>query len=244
MKKIIIALFFIFKTYSIQATQFGPVEMTDPLTNEKVPAFTVMSYGSYIYNWPSKYDLIFWPLSDEKWICINLKNGYAAFNNDFEKITEAEKTNLKKWLAGNYSQKRMPTTHIEKLLWLEQLYRQRQMDDDFWSQFYRLMAYVYSDNPDKSIEYVKKAIPLLHVKLKSKPKGIKRIEVLFLLGDYYRRLNEPEKSLKYFKKVKAARYKDNDGKTKTGHPYFMEMINDRENLLKNQSFSNPDIIEH
>ena len=115
-----------------------------------------MSYGSYIYNRSSKYDLIFWPLTDEKWICINSKNGYAAFSDDFEKITDDEKKTLKKWLANNFSQKREPKTYFEKLLWIEQVYRQRQMSDDFWSQFYRLMAYVYRDDQQKSIEYVKK----------------------------------------------------------------------------------------
>ena len=217
------------------ATTWAPSEKTDPLTNEKVPAQEIVSSGSYIYNWPSKYDLVFWPLTDEKWICFNSKNGYGAFNNDFEKVSDEEKKTLIKWLAENYNPAEAPKSHEEKLVWLEKVYRQRKMDDDFWCRFYRLMAYVYRQDPKKSLVYIDKALSLLTKELDTKPQGIKKIEVLYLLGEYYRRIGELEKAKEYFGQVKITKYTDKEGKEQVGHPYFIGIIQERENPKKEES---------
>ena len=222
---------------SALATTWAPSEKTDPLTGEKVPAQTIMSYGGYIYNWPSKYDLVFWPLTDEKWICLNPKNGYGAFNNDFEKLSDEEKKTLPDWLARNYKPAQPPTSHKEKLVWLEKVYGQRKMDDDFWCRFYRLMAYIYREDEKTSLAYVQKALPLLRKKLKRNPKGTDRLEVLYLLGEYHRRLGEGKKAEEYFVQVKDVMYKDEEGKEQVGHPYFVELVQDRQNL-KTEGASN------
>ena len=221
------------------ATIWIDSEKTDPLTGKKVPAQEIVSCGGYIYNWPSKYDLIFWPLTDENWICLNPKNGYAAFNNDFEKVSDEEKKTLTKWLVENYKPSQTPESHEEKLAWLEKVYRQRKMDDDFWCSFYRLMAYVHREDQKKSMKYVKKAMPLLQARLKANPAGTDRIEALFLLGEYYRRTGETERAKEYFSQTKTAKYKDEDGKERAGHPYFIGLVQDRENPPKEESSNKP-----
>lgn len=216
---------------SARATTWADTQLTDPLTGEKVPAREIMSYGSYIYNWPSKFDLVFWPLTDESFICINAKTGYAAFNPDFEKVRDGEKENLKKWLAAHWDPKAPPRTHPQKLLWLEQVYAQRKMDDAFWSRFYRLMAYTFREDREKSLAYVRRAMPLLEAKLAAGPKDAELLETLFLIGEYSRRLGDETRAREFFGKVKAVKYQDRDGSEKTGHPYFLELLADREKLL-------------
>ncbi len=222
---------------TVHATTWAPSEKTDPLTGEKVSSQNIMSYGGYIYNWPSKYDLVFWPLTDENWICLNPKNGYAAFSNDFENLSDKEKNTLKQWLAKNYNPAQAPKSHKEKLAWLEKVYQQRKMDDDFWCLFYRLMAYIHREDQKKSLAYVNKAMPLLKKKLETKPRGIEKIEVLFLLGEYCRRLGDPEKAKKYFSQVKTTKYKDKEGKEQVGNPYFTGLIQDIENPDKEESYN-------
>ncbi len=214
-----------------RATTWSNAELTDPLTGEKVPAKEIMSYGGYIYNWPSKFDLVFWPFTDENFICLNLKTGYAAFNPDFEKLSEAEKDALKKWLAAHWDPKAPPRTHLEKLLWLEKVYAQRKMDDDFWSRFYRLMAYTCQGDLQKSLSYVRRAMPLLEKKLAAGPTDAELLETLYLIGEYSRRLGDETRAREFFAKLKAAKFKDRDGTEKTGHPYFAELLADREKLL-------------
>jgi hypothetical protein len=240
MRRITILLMMFLLTGTVHATTWTPSEMTDPLTGEKVLAQKIVSSGGYIYNWPSKYDLVFWPFTDEKWICLNPKNGYAAFNNDFEKMTDGGKKTLTKWLSENYKPSQAPKSHEEKLTWLEKVYHQRTMDDEFWSRFYRLMAYFHREDQKKSMEYVKKAIPLLQARLNANPTGDDRIGVLFLLGEYYRRSGEVEKAKEYFSKVKMAKYKDEHGKERTGHPYFVGLVRDREDVLKEESSKKTD----
>ena len=235
MRRVIGILVPLFITVTVYATTWAPSEKTDPLTGEKVAAHEIASYGSYIFQWPSKYDLVFWPLTDQNWICLNAKNGYGAFNDDFEKLTDGEKKVLSTWLKANHKPSDAPKTHEEKLAWLERVYGQRTMDDAFWSRFYRLMAYMHRENKVKSLAYVKKAMPLLNKKLETDPKGIERIEVLFLLGEYHLRLGETAKTKEYFAQVKSAKYTDEDGKEQVGHPYFLELVTQREKQMLDDS---------
>jgi len=85
-------------TSAASAITWHPTKYKDPLTGEKVDGWQWGSYGSYIYQYPSKVDLVYWPLTDERWICVNPKNGYGAFNDDFEELSDDKKKTLSKWL--------------------------------------------------------------------------------------------------------------------------------------------------
>lgn len=235
MKRAVTALTLLLIGEIALATTWAPSEKTDPMTGEKIPCKEIMSYGSYIYQWPSKYDLVFWPLTDENWICMNPSTGYAAFNNDFEKLSDAEKKSLASWLGSHYTPGNSPMSYKKKLAWLEEVYSHRTMDDDFWCLFYRLMAYVLSEDRKACMAYVKKAVPLLEKKLTSNPAGVKKLETLYLLGEYHRRLGENKKAREYFAQIKNVKYKDRDGKERVGHPYFVELAEDRRKLMAGES---------
>lgn len=213
---------------SASGTTFISGKKTDPIGGETVTVHDVASWGSYIYDAPSKYDLVFWPFTDELWIWFCPESGYASFGDDFDKVTDEEKARLALWLKENYKPSERPTTHKEKLAWLERVYGQRQKDRDFWCRFHRLMAYVHADDPQTALTYVRKALPLLEEQLKFDPKGTARIQVLFLLGEYHRRLGDPQEARRYFRQVKAAKYTNDDGIERTGHPYFLKLIADKE----------------
>ncbi len=172
--------------------------------------------------------------------CLNPKNGYAAFNNDFEKLSDAEKKHLSHWLQENYKPGNPPKSHEEKLAWLEKVYGQRKMGDEFWCHFYRLMAYVHSEDQKTTIVYVKEVVPLLEKKLPSNPEGVAKLEVLYLLGEYHRRLGDGEKALGFFAQVKDVKYKDAEGKEQTGHPYFVELVKDRQKLMTERASNKSD----
>ena len=217
---------------SANATTWSKGKKKDPLTGKSVVSNEIRSYGTYIYRWPSKYDLVFWPLTSPAWICFNQENGYCAFNGDFEKLSEEEKTKLGEWLKKNYDPAKPPKTFKDKLDWMMKVYRQRDKNDDFWCRYYRLLAYTYRKEPEKSLIYVKKAIPLLQKKYKEKLSGVEKLEVLYLLGEYNRRLGNTKKAQSYFDQIKDVEYKTPKGEKKTGHPYFMELAKDRKKLIK------------
>ena len=217
---------------SASATMFIRVEKRDPISGETVTVHDVVSYGGYIYDAPSKYDQVFWPYTDEPWILFCPGTGYASFGDDFEELTEEETTRLSLWLKENYDPSEKATTHREKLDWAERVYAQREKDNEFWCHFYRLQAYMCRDDAGTSLAHVRKALPLLEEKLQKAPQGMARIRVLFLLGEYHRRLGDEQQSRRHFHQAKAAKYTDDDGVERTGHPYFLELINDKNSPSK------------
>ena len=131
---------------------------------------------------------------------MNPVNGYAAFHDDFENLRASEKEILSDWLAIHYVPENPPRGHKEKLLWLEQVYAQRDMDVEFWSRYYRLMACIFQDEHDISLQYVRKAIPFLEAQVRA-AKRKEQTPFLFVLGEYHRRLGDESKAESYFRRV-------------------------------------------
>jgi hypothetical protein len=227
-RPVVISLIILTAGGSLYATTWARTSKVDPISGESVTVHEYASYGNYIYDWPSKYDLVFWPLTDENWIWLNPKNGYAAFGGDFESLSEENTERLRAWLSENYTDQRAPESHEDKLLWLEKVYAQRNMDDDFWCRFYRLMAYTFREDEATSTAYVRKAMPLLKKKLQTNPEGFDKIQLLYLLGEYHRRLGDRKDARRYFAQAKTTEFMDEDGTMKKRHPYIVGLINDRE----------------
>ena len=214
-----------------QATTWGTSTVKDPVSGKSLKVQEPMSSGSYIYGWPGKEDQVFWPFTTDHWLWFNPKSGYGAFGGDFGELKGADLERVKAWLAENYDASRPPETRLEKLAWLERLYGQRDMGDDFQCFWFRLMAFEYSqEDPARSLDYVRKAIPLLEKRLASGVADFGRITALYLLGEYHRRLCDRERSRDYFEQARAGTYKDEEGREQVGSPYINELIAEREAL--------------
>jgi hypothetical protein len=214
-----------------KATTWAESTVRDPVSGKKIKVQEPVSSGSYIYSWPGKEDQVFWPMTDDNWLWFNPKIGYGAFGNDFETLEGEALERVRSWLAAHYDKAKPPATRTELLAWLEQIYTQRGMDDDFWCYFYRLLAFDLSrSDPAKSLEYVRKAMPLLERQLVNPKSDASRIATLYLLGEYHRRLGNLDDSRSYFDQVKSATYQDQEGKTLVGPPYFVKLIEEREKI--------------
>ncbi|KOR32690.1 hypothetical protein TI05_05690 [Achromatium sp. WMS3] len=223
MKKFSILLIIMMLNSIVYATTWRLSHKTDPLTGDSVSCQEITSFGGYIYHWPSKYDLVFWPWTSSQWIIMNKRNGYAAFNSHFEKVPDAQKPALRKWLAANYDPQNPPSSHKEKLLWLEKVYSQRHKNDEFWSHFYRIMVYIHRDDENIAKVYIKKTLPLLEKSLQSASNVHKQLEALYLLGEYHLRLKNFKQAKEYFEQVKQI-----------DHPYFNKLVKDRWQRLELQ----------
>lgn len=213
------------------ATTWGQSKVRDPVSGKNIEVQEPMSSGSYIYSWPGKEDQVFWPMTDESWLWFNSRSGYGAFGDDFKELEGEALERVKSFLAANYDKDRPPVTRIEKLAWLEQIYGQRGMDEEFWCFFNRLMAFEHSqDEPGKSLMYVQKALPMLERQLANAKTDDRRISTLYLLGEYNRRLGNLDASRSYFDQAKSAPYENRKGETLVGMPYFLELIEEREKL--------------
>ena len=223
------------------ATTWGKSNVRDPVSGKTIEVQEPMSSGSYIYSWPGKEDQVFWPMTDDHWLWFNPKSGYGAFGGDFAKLEGEALDRVKTWLAAHYDKRQPPASRLELLAWLEQIYGQRGMDEDFWCFFYRLMAFEYSQkDPAKSLEYVKKALPMIERLLANPESDDARITFLYLLGEYNRRLGNLDASRSYFDQAKSATYKNREGQTLVGSPYFVKLIEEREAIGKAEPTGTPE----
>src|SRR5262245_37416207 len=199
MKNILCALFAAALVSSAGAgtpSRWMEVSAVDPVSGETV----VMHWPNRDYRGPrlDMYDepgaayLVTWPSTDDHDLWFNPKSGFGAFRLQFEELglpfDRASLERVRTWLATNYDPANPPRTRLQKLAWVERIYAQRNMTPDFWSSFYGLMAYEYAAvDKNKSLAYVRKALPLLEASLDDQ-EGIARAHILYLLGEFNRQL--------------------------------------------------------
>lgn len=212
-------------------TTWVEANVRDPVSGRSVEIQQPASYGSYIYEWPGKEDQVFWPFTDDAWLRFNPKSGYGAFGEDFESLEGEALERVKSWLSTHYDRKKPPRSRLEKLAWLEKLYELRGVDDDFRCFFYRLMAFESAESdPASSLEYVRKALPLLERQLVEAASADERLPVLYLLGEYHRRLGHEVLARDFFDQARAVTYTDEEGIQRVGSEYFNELMREREAL--------------
>ena len=85
LQNIVSIVFFFCAANDAWATTWSRILVDDPLLpGRKCRVHAIASWGTYIYEWPSKYDFVFWPVTDEKAIWYCEESGFAAFVDDFD----------------------------------------------------------------------------------------------------------------------------------------------------------------
>lgn len=124
-----------------QATTWGTDTIRDPVTGASCRVSTPASAGSYVYQWPEKYDQVFWPLTDPMgiWLCVD--SGFAAFIGDIG-LDGGEKSAIAAFLRGA---PRLPrdASLAQKLERLEAVYALRRLPDDARARILRALAFQY-----------------------------------------------------------------------------------------------------
>jgi uncharacterized protein (DUF2225 family) len=165
-KLVIIVLFTVLGSMKVWGTTWADQEFVCPVCKTKNTFGVVMSYGSYIYQWPSKYQDIYWPLTDSH-VLYSCKKCYLSLLMwDFSdvpqnKLQEIQNALKSVEIKGDY--KRYTDIPMSKRLEAaEKVYAVMQKDGDFWLQFYRVKGYHYAAEKDqpKADEARKKALDL------------------------------------------------------------------------------------
>lgn len=179
------------------ATTWGePERIADPLQSKshclvESPA----SSGGYIYHWPSKYDQVFWPLTDPKGIWFCSKSGFTAFIGDFE-LTPTQKTAVAAELATFYKPINKPTLR-EKLVLLEKSYTARNQGTRGKIELLRVLAYYHEANLrdfDGAAALRRKALEMIEAALSTEDDPAGRMQYLFVSAVYNREFGDLAKS--------------------------------------------------
>ncbi|ACA87333.1 hypothetical protein Swoo_3062 [Shewanella woodyi ATCC 51908] len=188
-------------SFATEATTWGESEVDDPIVEgEKCSVYEPLSYGGYIYNWPSKYDQVFWPLTDYNGIWFCEKSGFTSFIGDFSALTVSELAKIKKYLLENPPKDSSIHT---KLALLEALYSLRDTDTAFKNRLLRVFArwHQHLENYDKANDYRRKALAGIELALQGDMSEFKHLEYLYLAANYSKQLGYKEASDRYISKL-------------------------------------------
>ncbi|HFB67018.1 MAG TPA: hypothetical protein ENJ60_15905 [Aeromonadales bacterium] len=230
MKYIIIVCFFI--STNAMATTWGRSEVDDPINaSAKCSVSQPRSSGSYIYQWPSKYDQVFWPLTTINGIWYCEKSGFIALIGDFKGLTDLEKDKIQKYLMQNNS--RLETIE-SRLVRLEAIYSLRKSTPEFSNRLKRILAYLYEQNGNIKLanHYRELALKEIELALHGKLKENKRLEYLYLAANYHRQFGHQKESDSFLLKVEDAIKESSDDELKGYKDYLTELIKDTKYIVK------------
>lgn len=170
------------------ATTWFADDVECPLCGETNEFQAIGSYGSYIYNWPSKFELIFWPDTEGYALYSCRKCQYTCFMYDFRDPPEDKLDALRDAadeidFGGGYKEYNdIPV--MERLAAAEIIYRVLDRGDDFWCRFYRILGYHAAGQglDDEAAEARGEALAIAEVMLEDEARAGERKQFLYITG--------------------------------------------------------------
>ena len=211
-------------SFDSHSTTWGKSEVSDPIIEGKTCSVQEpMSSGSYIYHWPSKYDLVFWPLTDQNGIWYCLESGFIAFMGDFEDLSEQEIKRIAQYLGEN---KNRVLSETSKLELLENIYALRDKEQIFKNRLLRVLAYLYEEADEIVLanEYREKALSDIEQVLKRDIGEYNKLEYLYLAANYHRQLARTKESDIYISRLEEAIDNLKDQELKGFAEYLTELL--------------------
>ena len=194
-------------------TTWFPKDFDCPICKTKNTFQVIGSYGSYIYSWPSKYQWVFWPLTDSPSVYLCKKCHLATFMGDFETLPKDKLPLIQKELEKIPFQKtfkdymEVPMTDrleiVEKVCLLLP-----DQTDQFWNTFYRVKGYHYGQSKQsaKAAEARTKALDLTK-KMLADPNGkTPQKELLYIAGAMRHFLKDDTGAVEDFTKGLATKF--------------------------------------
>ena len=185
------------------AISWADKTVPDPIDPGKTCAVREpMSWGGYIYQFPSKYDMVFWPFTDENglWVCAD--SGYVSFMPGFKTLSDAERSAIAAFLKGRDK----PTDARARLVQLEAIEALRTRDPEARNELLRTLARRYQDLGDvaRANEYRKTALAQIVARLDSPLPDFKHLEYLYLAANYTRLFGDTAASDAWLAKLATA----------------------------------------
>ena len=127
------------------ATTWFPEDVECPVCGAVNEFQVVGSFGSYIYGWPSKFELIFWPSTESEFIYACPVCRYTCFMYDFrdppaDKLDALREAAAEVDFGGSY-ETYTDIPAMDRLSAAEKIYGVLGRDDEFWCRFYRIVGY-------------------------------------------------------------------------------------------------------
>jgi hypothetical protein len=185
----------------------GEEKITCPVCDKEITVLEVGSWGSYIYDRECKYDLIYFPYDDPRFIYMCAHCGYAQVAKHFTDVSQKEKKRLRDFLSTRWQPTspndisiQTPNDTSAMQIRFDQatlVNKFLEKEDDFWAWFNRVLIYHYRIiNPDKA-----KALAAAEIELLQKNRGDFEAPAknrAYLLGEYNCLIGNSELARKHF----------------------------------------------
>jgi hypothetical protein len=204
-------------------TTWAPRKIQCPLCETENTFQAPMSYGSYIYSWPSRFQMVFWPAIDSASIYSCKSCRLTCFMWDFVKIPKEKTEALRKALEGVTltpdkaadDAKNPPPEYVripilEKLAAAQKVYEVVGLDDEKWCWFHRVVGY-HAEAQRKSEDASRarrKALALAEKLLADPQREGQAKENRLIAGAMHYFLDDPKAARDAFEKAMALEYKD------------------------------------
>lgn len=192
---------------AVQATGWTEKRVPDPIAAGATCEVSVPeSFGSYIYDWPSKFDQVFWPITTLPGIWFCRQSGFAAFIGDFDGIDAEQRGAVAAYLAAQYRSPHKPEPP-ELLALLEGCYSQRRLDARQQITVLRAVAWHREQLGDlegaaqRRTEALELIVDALDDDTLEAPR---RLEYLFVASAYSRWLGDNGQSTRYQRELREA----------------------------------------
>jgi uncharacterized protein (DUF2225 family) len=190
-KIIIIVVFIIAIANTISATTWYPENKKCPLCGVTSKYMSIGSYGSYIYSWPSRLQLVFWPSIDQAALYCCPKCKYSVFMWDFDTVPGQHRDSLTAFLKTvSFDKKYKGYSEIplvKRLEIAEQVYMILTQDNETWCWFYRVAGYILEEEKEeyKAFESRKKALLFLKQMMSEPGSAGKQKEHFFIQASMF-----------------------------------------------------------
>ena len=198
-----------------------PVTVVCPVCKTKNTFYDYASWGNYIYQWPSKYQYVFWPRTYGTSLYYCKHCHLALFMWDFKDIPSDKTGELQKLLdklkvENKECKEYTDVPMTQRLTLAERAYellrpeKDKSKDADFWSDFYRTEGYHFSreGHDDMAKAARQKALDLTQVLLADRANADRRKELLFASAAMHHFLADDERALAELKEATANTYKN------------------------------------
>ena len=191
-------------------------EFLCPVCSTKNIYRVIGSFGTYIYGWPSKYQVIYWPVTDGNSVYCCKKCHLTLFMWDHDDLASEKVAAIRKVLDGlevkltftDYA--RVPMT--QRLVIAEKIYQALEMKDEFWCRFYRILGYHYAaENDQAKAELARRnALRFVERMIAGKSSATPMKELLLISGAMKHFLRDDSGSLAEFGAALRTRYENKE----------------------------------
>lgn len=209
------------------ATTWAEREIRDPVNGKPCRVATLASSGSYVYDWPEKYDQVFVPVTAAEGIWFCEGSGFASFIGD-DKLGYVERKRIAAFLQRQPKPASGASDITARLQRAEAIYALRDLDPERNALVHRILAYDFeslADDPVRARQHRQAAMAIMLDRLADESLVLgTRLEYLFVSANYLREYGDAARADRLLAQLEMRVAEAGDGEFAGYAAYLQSML--------------------